>query len=271
MRPAPSIWLSMGQLICAVLVASCLMASDAPAEPLLPGEPAPFFEKLEKVIAERHPEQEMKGPMVLTFVNEADSNSARVIQQLKELNTRQEELFKQARVVIVLTRVNGEMKLDPGQLPKRWTIIQDLDDSYYVEYHVIATPTIVVAGTNGKIVAFHAGYSPGLMAAVQRNLLTEIHGTEAVRTAAPPASLELQLGQRFAERQQWDRALPYYRKAAEKDALDPTAKLEMARILVEMQEFDEATALLDELKDAEGAAPLRERIGELQRTGPQYQ
>ena len=87
----------------------------------------------------------------------------------------------------------------------------------------------------------------------------EVHGTDAVRTPAPATSPELQMGRRLADRGLWDRALPYYRTAVEKDPLEPPDLLGMARVLVEVGEKAEALVILEGLGDMEGAEELRQR------------
>lgn len=247
------------RLLTAAILLMCLHSVRAEAVSFEVGDPAPMFEKVLEYIHAEKEDESTTGPVLMIFVKDDDNYSGRAIEELKRLAERNKELFEETRVLIVRSRILANGTPERFEIPESWTLARDNADSLYAAYGIIATPTAVVASNEGKILGFHAGYSAGLMRVIQRELLLELRGAEALRTPPPPPNLELQVGRRLAQRGLWERALPYYRQAAEKEPLDAQSLLEMARILVEMEQIEEALAILEQLNGLEGADELIER------------
>ena len=138
----------------------------------------------------------------------------------------------------------------------------DEDDVAYRGFKMIATPTIILTNAQQVVRAVHAGYDPGMPQDVRR-ALAEVLGVELPEAASKKAerpNMALQLGRRMAERGLWDRALKYYRKAAEEEALPQAAQIELAEIHLEIGDKGKAATILDNLPEEIGKS---ERVGQL--------
>jgi hypothetical protein len=233
--------------------------TPTPSQGLKPGDPAPLTIKVRELLADDPPQEKPAAPVIIVFIKKLDSYSSTLLEELRAWEVRQPELLTKADVLVIHTRNHITEPYDRTTWPERWKLHKDVDDSFYLGYHIIATPSVAVLGKDNRLLGFHPGYNPGLLQSIQQDLVMELHGREALRTAAPPSNPELQMGRRLAERGLWERALPYYRSASEKALLSPTDQLEMARILVELRQPEEALRILAELKDVPGSEELRER------------
>ncbi len=241
------------RLLAAALVVVLSLTADAMGT-VTPGEPAPMLEALQQEAGISVENGEMPGPLVLVFAKRDDAHSERFVLQLRGLQERGPELFQESNGVVVLSREEVPNSFDEGALPDDWVLIIDTDDAYYTGYGIVATPTAVVISSDGTVIGYHPGYSPGLVRAVQLDLLQELRGRDVVRTPAPQVSMQVQLGRRLAERGLWERALPYYRNAEEEGPLPEEVLVEKADVLVQVGEEEEAMEIMD-------------RLGELPRAG----
>ncbi len=230
-----------------------------PRQGLKPGDPAPLAIKVRELLAGDPPAEMPSAPVIMLFIKKLDSYSPVLLEELRVWEERQPDLLAKAEVLVVHTRNHITEPYDRTAWPERWKLHKDVDDSFYLGYRIIATPSVAVVGKDDRLLGFHPGYNPGLLQSIQQDLVRELHGREALRTAAPPSNPELQMGRRLAERGLWERALPYYRSASKKASLSPTDRLELARILVELRQPEEALRILAELKDVPGSDELRER------------
>jgi hypothetical protein len=243
--------------------------TPTPSQGLKPGDPAPLAIKVRELLADDPPQEKPAAPVIIVFIKKLDSYSSTVLEELRAWEKRQPELLTKAEVLVIHTRNHITEPYDRTTWPERWKLHKDVDDSFYLAYHIIATPSVAVVGNDDRLLGFHPGYNPGLLQSIQQDLVMELHGREALRTAAPPMNPELQMGRRLVERGHFERALPYYRSAFEKGTLSPTDRLEMARILVELREPGEALQILGELQDVPGTEELRERALKLEAEAPQ--
>lgn len=240
-----------------------LLAGVSGADTTLVGQQAPRFGDIQKLLSEAREDAPTTGPVILLFTRENDSHSRRALEQLTTLKKRNGDLFRQAHVVVFQSLMGRQSPLLRDEIPEGFVYHADEGDRLLSEYRVIATPTAFVLSESGKVLGFHPGYSPGLALAIQRDLLLEIQGRTEVRTPAPPMSSEHVMARRLAERGMKERALVYYRQAAEREDATPEILLEMTRLLVELEEWEQALEVLENLGDEEEAVRLRQEIEKL--------
>jgi thioredoxin-like negative regulator of GroEL len=155
---------------------------------------------------------------------------------------------------------------------KDWLTLLDPDSTFYVDYKIIATPTVTIAGAAGKVTAVHPGYDPGMIQDVRIELADLLGVTlpKAVSGAIEAPNMNLQMARRLAARGLYQRALSYYEKAAESGPLSPAAQLEIAEVYLKAGKPQEALKILAPLSveqvDPDRLNALREQAKELQRS-----
>jgi hypothetical protein len=207
------------------------------------------------------------GPVVLVFLKPGDAHAARIVEDLQALRARDVRLARSSSVVAIISRLPGGGVPNLPAFPKDWRVLHDMQDTLYTAYRIIATPSVAVVGSDHRLVGFHPGYGPALAAAIRRDLILAIDGAGALATATPSRDgMNVQMGRALARRGLWDRALGYYRKAAEEGELSAEAQLEMATLHLELGERDEASRLLEALAATHATLPgiedLRRRLVE---------
>ncbi|MBX3727603.1 MAG: tetratricopeptide repeat protein [Candidatus Sumerlaeia bacterium] len=207
------------------------------------------------------------GPVVLVFLKPGDAHAARIVEDLHALRGRDERLARSSSVVAIISRFPGGGAPALPTFPKDWRVLHDTQDTLYTAYRIIATPSVAVVGSDKRLVGFHPGYGPALAAAIRRDLMLAIDGAGALVTPTPSRDgMNVQMGRALARRGLWERALGYYRKAAEEGELSAEAQLEMATLHLELGERDDALRLLEALAPAHANLPgiedLRRRLTE---------
>lgn len=236
------------------------LTSQGGAESLVKGERVPLFEDIQRHIALDRDDRPTTGPILLLFIKDDDRYSRRAVEQIQTLRERNLELFKDAEFVLIRSR-SGENGMEGDWSPPKWfRLLEDPDDALYTAYQIIATPTAAIASPAGNLLGHHPGYSPGLANSIQRDLVLALLGRTELRTPAPSTSPELVMGRRLAERGLPERALPYFRQAMEEEPLAEQDLLTMARLLIDLEEDDEALGLLRGLEDSDAANELIQEL-----------
>ncbi len=263
--------------LCRLLMAALAVVLLGPAATALaviqPGEPAPRL-RLPDLAGRQHViDGSTTDSLLMVFVKPDDHHTSAALAELGKMFTQWPQLGTGVRRLVVLSRVGDQLEPARRALAAHpgWTVLVDREDRAYRDYRMIATPTVVLVGPDRKVVAVHAGYDPGLIQDVRLEL-ARLLGVELPATATgapPPFSMELQLGRRMAARGLWERALHYYERAAEAGPLPPSARVELAVILIELERLDEAEALLTELgSKAPGAAAAARRLERARAASP---
>lgn len=245
----------------AVLLTGLLHA----AGPLKAGDLAPTLDASGVVtVRPRDRDDATTRPMTLIFVKPDDAHSAQAIAAVDAVHTRIPRTALESETIVIISRVGDSQRFDQKVIPDGWEILSDNEDALYRNYRVIATPTVVIVGRDGKLLALHPGYSPSLADAVRHDLIRAIDGEDAFKAATPtPGIMKVQMGRALARRGLWDRALSYYIEAARQQPLPPDILLEQAAIYIELKKPAEAILILDSLPpgaaNPETVSELRKR------------
>ncbi|MDK2970504.1 MAG: Redoxin [Candidatus Sumerlaeota bacterium] len=234
-----------------IVVLFALLAFPAFAERLAVGDAAPSLRAPGVEEAVEREDDATTRPMVLVFLKPGDMHAGDAIEALAAINARHERFAKETRTFVIFSRLNdGEKPAVPEQ-PKDWRVLFDRCDALYHAYGIIATPTVVVVGNDGRVAGFHPGYSSGLAQAVARDVVVALDGEEALNKPTPtPGIMKLQMGRALARRGLWEKALGYYEQAASEQELPREAMVEMAGIHLELGEAGKTLGILDEMGDS---------------------
>ncbi|GAB4321341.1 MAG: hypothetical protein Kow0059_16020 [Candidatus Sumerlaeia bacterium] len=194
---------------------------------------------------------------LLVFVKPGDKHLPAAIAVLNDVLTRYPQLDQRLRRAVILSRFDSDEEISAvagglkagTEAALDWPLVLDRDDRLYHGYRIIATPTVVIVGADGRVADVHPGYDTGLENHV-RVALGRMLGVEmpAFATATPrKPDMNLQMGRRMAARGLWDKALGYYRKAAAAGPLPPEAQLELAAVHLELLQFDEFDQMIGAL------------------------
>jgi hypothetical protein len=259
-----------------VWLAAWLPAGAAQAV-IQPGEPAPPFTLQDLEGRTQCLDRQTSDVVLLLFVKPDDEHSSAALVDLMRMFERNPTLEAGLRRLMIVSRIGGrEIESSPtlkffSSFTSRWPVLLDRDDRLYRAYKIIATPTIVIVGPDRRAAAVHPGYDPGLIQDVRLEL-ARVLGRElpvAATATPPPPNMHLQLGRRLAERGLWERALSYYRKAAEAGPLPDQARLEIARIYLKLERYEEAISAAGEIGPdsplAEEAAAVADRARQAQK------
>jgi len=258
-----------GATLAAVALAS---AAAAPSSALV-GLPAPALDAAGVVVAAEGAEGTSK-PLALVFSKPDDAHTKDAIAAIGSLHHLHPRLRDGSRTVLVLSRLGAGMGA-PTAAPPEWRVLRDTADSLYASYGIIATPTVVVVGADGRVASVHAGYNANLAEALRRDLTVAIDGPESLGAPTPtPGIMDVQTARMLAKRRMWERSLEYYRKAAARGPLPCEIALEEVAVHLELRQAEEAVKLLDAMGEAGAcgtrAGELRERaraIGESKPAG----
>lgn len=209
------------------------------------GSPAPSLEGVGVVLV-READDATTRPATVIFSKPGDAHTSDAIRAIAELHRLHPRLGEGSRTILVVSRLGGASAAIPDGMPAKWQVLRDSEDTLYAAYRIIATPSVAVIDRDERIVGYHAGFNAGLAEALRRDLVLAIDGPEALNAPTPtPGIMDVQMGRQLARRRLWDRALVYYRKAAEAGPLPCDIALEEVEIHLELQQPAEAIRLLD--------------------------
>ena len=205
-------------------------------------------------------------PLLLLFLKPEDRYASQTVDALDDLFRRFPMIASGHRSAVIVSRYTDENRPTiPESMGDGWPVYLDRDDKAYHAYNIIATPSIIIVDGEGTVAAVQPGYDHSMPEWLLKSL-AEVQGVELPEGAAgapDKPNMALQMGRRLAMRGLWDRALPYYAKAAGEQPLSPKALIELAEIHLELGQKQEALAILDALpqpeKESERAAELRTR------------
>jgi hypothetical protein len=217
-------------------------------------------------------------PLMLVFVKLDDKYTSDALASLDEMFADMPALGRGLERWMIaarlrpgddLARLKAIVAAHPG-----WTALLDRTDKTYFGYGIVATPTVVVIGREGKIAVTHPGFDLGMRQSV-RLALAGLMGvalpTTATQTPEPP-DMRLQMARRLAERRLYARALPFYRQLADAGALTGQARLEMADIYLQLNDLEPVQGLIDDVPTtgplAAGRASIAHRLERVRRGEP---
>jgi hypothetical protein len=234
-----------------LIAALLLLAFPATAERLAVGDAAPRLSAPGVEVAVACEDDGTTRPMVLLFLKPGDMHAGDAIDALAAINARHERFAKETRTFVIFSRLKDAGNPALPDQPKNWRVLFDRKDALYHAYGIIATPTVVVVGKDGRVAGFHPGYSSALAHAVARDLIVALDGEGALNKPGPtPGIMKLQMGRALARRGLWEKALVYYQQAASEQPLPREAMVELAGIHLELGEAGETLRILDELGDS---------------------
>ncbi len=249
---------SLRCVLIAVLWAIC---AAYPAQAMVIGVEAPALNAAGVVEVVSH-DQSTTKPLTLIFSKSDDAHTEHAIEAIGELYGRYPHLHDGTRTIFVLSRINGDTSKIAAMLPPDWGLLHDTEDTLYTAYHIIATPTVVIVGTDNRVVGFHPGYNAGLAQAMRRDLMVAIDGPESLTASTPtPGIMDIQMARQLARRKLWDRSIEYYRKAAAVQNLPCDIALEEVAIHLEIGQPDKALELLEAITNSVCAVQVAE-LGE---------
>ena len=210
-------------------------------------------------------------PALLLFVKPDEKYTSATLAALHHMIERQSDLTRGMHHWVIISRRAPGTPLD--ELSKildahpRWTALLDPTDALYFACQIVATPTLVVVGSDRTVAATHPGYDTGMEQRV-RLALAQVRGIELPETATAPAqapNLELSMARRLAGRGLYDRALNFYLRVADgATSVSAGLALEVADTYLALRQADPAETWLEQIPpDAPEAAQLpafRERI-----------
>lgn len=252
-------------LLAAIAALILISSAHSAAAVLLPGEMAPDLVARGEAGQPYVRDEASTRGLLLVFVKPGDRYTSETLSALDLVMERQEKLGEAVDSLLIISRTGGppagedvQAMASPG-----WKLVWDVADQTYKAFRIIATPTVVIVDPSGEIAAVNPGYDPD-MARRMRAALGELAGVEVGPATRPaPPNLTLQMGRRLASRGLWDSALRYYGRAGD---LPPEALMEMVLIHLEIDQIEEAEAILERLQDQPGLASqveaLRERVAE---------
>ncbi len=249
-------------------------AVTTPTAALKPGEPAPPFSLKDLDGITHSYEPGVTSPTLLLSVKPGDRYTTLALNGLHELFTMHPRLRNGLNRWIVVSRYDPET--DEAFLKhmrtKEWLTLLDPDSTFYVDYKIIATPTVTITGAAGKVAAVHPGYDPGMIQDVRLELadLLDVALPKAVSGTIEAPNMNLQMARRLAERGLYQRALSYYERAAESGPLSPAVQLEIAEVYVKAGNPEQALKVLAPLSaeqvDPDRLNSLRERAEGLRKS-----
>jgi len=235
---------------CALLGLLLIMCATSPAA-LAPGEQAPPFELKEadgKVLRLDFP---TTCPTLLVFISARDRHSLRTVESLQEILGRHDALRLATNRVCV---VAGDVAPFPAEemLSLReggWRFGLDRQGTVGQGYQLIATPTVYLIETQGRLAAVHAGYDAGLANHLMRSMATLVDPALVQELDAPPTkpNMTLQMARRLADRGLWEKSLSYYERAAAEGQLPAETWLERAIIHARLGDFAKAEEMIASL------------------------
>lgn len=217
-----------------------------------PGEVAPPFELPGSGGAPFILDGATTDPTLLMFLKPGDQYTSASLEAMDDLFERTPLLTKNLRRAVILTRMrDAEIPQDIVDFLEQnpeWTLLVDKQGKLYKAYRIIATPTfLLIDGADRIVKAVHAGYDPGMEQALRLALANEL-GVELPPTQVERPNMRLQIARRLASRNLWERSLDYYHETAAEDALTSHAQLEMAEVLLELNQPEPALKLLELFK-----------------------
>lgn len=233
------LWMAIGLGCLPAWAASALIA---------PGRAAPVF-RLPDATGVEHELFAAGEVTLIVFAKLIDRDTPSALDALDAALAKNEKLVLGVRRCLVFSRFEADEFASRGNELDRanWKVRLDPEDHAYRAYGIIATPSVVIVGKDGKIAAVHPGYDPGL-AEHTRHALAKALGVNLPRSAVstfPRPDLNIVMGRRLAGRKLWDRALPYYERARQTGKLSDGAILELSEVYIELDRAKDALSALD--------------------------
>lgn len=238
---------------------SILGSSSSAAAVLLPGEQAPPIAVTDGQGNSVSLDIPSTNSLLLVFIKPGDRYTSETLHALDRVLNEYPPLAAKIDPTIIISRSSGAP--DGGEVAitvsDRWRILWDAEDRTYRSYKIIATPTVVLVGPDGTVEAVNPGYDTD-MSRRMRSAMAHLTGVNIEPASRPaPPNLTLQMARRMASRGLWDSALEYYRKSG--DSTSATL-VEMALIHLEIEQFAEAEAILNQLRALPGMASQVEAL-----------
>ncbi len=201
---------------------------------------------------------------LIVFAMTTDRDTSATLASIESMMVKIPRIANSVRRRIVAVRVKRDIHAQAsqyanvGQKLRRegWRLLIDREDRAWNAYGIIASPTTVVVGRDGKIAATHPGYDSDLAADLRRALAeaTGIELGDAITGNVVQPDLNITMGRRMAGRGLWDRAIPYYERVLEAGKLVEEDRLDMARIYLELERPEDARRIVETIGES---APLR--------------
>lgn len=194
---------------------------------------------------------------LIVFAMTTDRDTSTTLESIDAMMGKIPEIEKCVRRTIVAVRVKDardDRPADAAQALRRegWRLLIDREDRAWNAYGIIASPTTVVVGRDGRIAATHPGYDSDLAADLRRALAeaTGIELSDAMTGKIVQPDLNITMGRRMAARGLWDRAIPYYERALATGKLAEQDRLAMARIYLELERTEDARRILEPIGES---------------------
>jgi hypothetical protein len=247
-------------------VAAALLPAEAALAVLQPGDPAPPFVLKDVEGHAARLDSSSTSPTILVFVKPGDKYTSDALESLDELFGRRPELAQGLIRWIVCSRMSEPKEAEPIAriAGPRWMVLLDSDDRIYEKYRIVATPTVVLVGRDRLVKAANPGYDPN-MENYLHEAIAKVMGLPMPRVLPaemPKSEMSIQMGRRMAARGQYERALAYYKQAAQAEKLSPEVELEMAAAEVEARLWVEAEEILGRWR---GDPRFSDRVADLQK------
>jgi tetratricopeptide (TPR) repeat protein len=244
-----------------VVVITILPVSFAQAV-LQPGQDAPSFALKDTVGNVYHLDDKTSDPVLLLFAKPGDRHTTAALKALNNMFEKHPVLKQGLKRWVIISGSDAARQVEPiiviaGGM---WPILLDVKNDAYRAYRIIATPTVVVVGSNRRIEAINPGYDLGMEDTIRKALarVLSVSLPEGVLKESSKPNMILQMGRRMAARGLWERAAEYYAKAMEQEPLSLDAQIELAEIYLELQRVEEALKILNQISaDSAGAARVK--------------
>lgn len=216
------------------------------------------------------------APILLVFVKANDHYTSDAFSTIGQMLKDNPKLAENVKRWVVLSHApeNGQWKLANEPIPADWTVLLDEKMKAYVDYNIIATPTIFVIDGQREIFTAHAGYDTGIAQHLRLDLARLLGVTlpSAAIEKPPRPNMNLMIARRLAKRELWESALGYYQKAMAEEPLSDGVLCEVVEIYIQMDDTQNAEMTLDQISDPAAMKAeidaLQLRIDDIKQNGP---